>query len=70
MQLRGFHHLTAITADIAGNRRFFTETLGMRLVKKTVNQDDVSAYHLFYADGRGTPVPVSPPAEDHSSHEE
>ena len=55
MQLRGFHHLTAITADIAGNRRFFTETLGMRLVKKTVNQDDVSAYHLFYADGRGTP---------------
>src|SRR6188768_4216511 len=55
MQLRGFHHLTSITADIAGNKRFFTETLGMRLVKKTVNQDDVSAYHLFYADGKGSP---------------
>ena len=55
MHLRGFHHLTAITADIAANNRFFTETLGMRRVKKTVNQDDVSAYHLFYADGRGSP---------------
>ena len=55
MQLHGFHHLTAITGDVAGNRKFFTETLGMRLVKKTVNQDDVSAYHLFYADGRGSP---------------
>ena len=55
MQLLGFHHLTAITADIAGNRKFFTDLLGMRLVKKTVNQDDVSAYHLFYADGRGSP---------------
>ena len=55
MQLRGFHHLTAITGDIANNRKFFTDTLGMRLVKKTVNQDDVSAYHLFYADGRGSP---------------
>ncbi len=55
MQLRGFHHLTAITGDIAGNRKFFTDLLGMRLVKKTVNQDDVSAYHLFYADGRARP---------------
>lgn len=55
MQLTGFHHLTAITADAAGNRRFYTETLGMRLVKKTVNQDDVSAYHLFYADGQASP---------------
>ena len=55
MQLHGFHHLTAITADIAANRKFFTDTLGMRLVKKTVNQDDVSAYHLFYADGRARP---------------
>ena len=55
MQLRGFHHLTAITGDIANNRKFFTDLLGMRLVKKTVNQDDVSAYHLFYADGRGSP---------------
>jgi glyoxalase family protein len=55
MQLRGFHHLTAITGDITNNRKFFTDLLGMRLVKKTVNQDDVSAYHLFYADGRGSP---------------
>jgi glyoxalase family protein len=55
MQLTGLHHLTAITADAAGNRRFYTEVLGMRLVKKTVNQDDVSAYHLFYADGEATP---------------
>lgn len=55
MQLSGFHHLTAITAQIGKNHAFFTGTLGMRLVKKTVNQDDVSAYHLFYADGRGAP---------------
>src|SRR4051794_33007264 len=55
MQLAGIHHLTAITADAPGNLDFFTQTLGMRLVKKTVNQDDVSAYHLFYADGQGTP---------------
>jgi glyoxalase family protein len=55
MQLSGFHHLTAVTADAPGNVNFYTQTLGLRLVKKTVNQDDVSAYHLFYADGRGTP---------------
>lgn len=51
--LFGIHHLTAITADAPRNRRFYTATLGMRLVKKTVNQDDTSAYHLFYGDGRG-----------------
>ncbi|HYO11439.1 MAG TPA: ring-cleaving dioxygenase [Tepidisphaeraceae bacterium] len=55
MQLLGFHHLTAITANASGNHAFYTGTLGMRLVKKTVNQDDVSAYHLFYADGLGSP---------------
>jgi len=55
MQLNGIHHLTAITADAPGNHAFYTETLGLRLVKKTVNQDDVSAYHLFYADGIGSP---------------
>ena len=55
MQLAGIHHLTAVTADAPGNLAFYTRTLGMRLVKKTVNQDDVSAYHLFYADARGTP---------------
>jgi glyoxalase family protein len=55
MQLNGIHHLTAITADAPGNYAFYTGTLGLRLVKKTVNQDDVSAYHLFYADGIGSP---------------
>jgi glyoxalase family protein len=55
MQLTGIHHLTAISADAPGNRRFYTGVLGMRLVKKTVNQDDVSAYHLFYADGEARP---------------
>ena len=55
MQLSGIHHLTAITADAPGNNRFYTGTLGLRRVKKTVNQDDTSAYHLFFADGAGTP---------------
>ncbi|HEX8906367.1 MAG TPA: ring-cleaving dioxygenase [Longimicrobiaceae bacterium] len=55
MQLTGIHHLTAISADIRGNHRFYTQVLGMRLVKRSVNQDDVSAYHLFYADGAGSP---------------
>lgn len=53
--LKGIHHLTAITADAPGNLRFYTEVLGLRLVKKTVNQDDTSAYHLFYADGKASP---------------
>src|SRR5688572_12861447 len=55
MQLAGIHHLTAVTAKARQNLDFYTRTLGMRLVKKTVNQDDVSSYHLFYADGRGSP---------------
>lgn len=55
MQLHGFHHLTAVTADARGNHDFYTRVLGMRLVKKTVNQDDTSAYHLFYADGLASP---------------
>ena len=55
MNLKGFHHLTAVTADAPGNHKFYTATLGLRLVKKTVNQDDTSAYHLFYADGIGSP---------------
>src|SRR5882757_5104457 len=55
LQLTGIHHLTAITANAPGNLRFYTQTLGLRLVKKTVNQDDTSAYHLFYADGEATP---------------
>ncbi|MDO5705139.1 MAG: VOC family protein, partial [Paracoccus sp. (in: a-proteobacteria)] len=55
MDLTGIHHLTAITADAPANKRFYTDTLGLRLVKKTVNQDDTSAYHLFYADGLASP---------------
>ncbi len=55
MQLTGIHHLTAITANAPENLRFYTQTLGLRLVKKTVNQDDTSAYHLFYADGIASP---------------
>lgn len=55
MQLSGIHHVTAISAKIRENHHFYTRTLGMRLVKRSVNQDDVSAYHLFYADARGTP---------------
>jgi glyoxalase family protein len=55
MQLTGIHHLTAVTANPAANHAFYTGTLGLRLVKKTVNQDDVSAYHLFYADGVASP---------------
>jgi glyoxalase family protein len=55
MDLTGIHHLTAVTANVSKNHAFYTGTLGMRLVKKTVNQDDISAYHLFYADGEATP---------------
>lgn len=55
MDLHGIHHLTAITAKAKGNLHFYTDTLGLRLVKKTVNQDDTSAYHLFYADGKASP---------------
>jgi glyoxalase family protein len=55
MDLTGIHHLTAVSADISGNHRFYTETMGMRLVKRSVNQDDVSAYHLFYADALASP---------------
>jgi glyoxalase family protein len=55
MDLTGIHHVTAITADAPGNNRFYTQVLGLRRVKKTVNQDDTSAYHLFFADGAGSP---------------
>ena len=53
--LLGIHHVTAVTATARANHQFYTRALGMRLVKKTVNQDDVSAYHLFYADAKGSP---------------
>jgi glyoxalase family protein len=55
MQLTGLHHITAVSASIADNLDFYTQILGLRLVKKSVNQDDVSAYHLFYADKLGSP---------------
>jgi glyoxalase family protein len=55
MELTGIHHLTAISARIRDNHHFYTRTLGMRLVKRSVNQDDTSAYHLFYADAKGSP---------------
>jgi glyoxalase family protein len=55
LELGGIHHLTAVTADAPRNLDFYTNTLGMRLIKKTVNQDDTSAYHLFYGDGVASP---------------
>ncbi len=55
MQLDGIHHVTCITADAPRNVEFYTRVLGLRLVKKTVNQDDPTVYHLFYADEAGTP---------------
>lgn len=55
LNLTGIHHVTAITARAQQNKLFYTDVLGMRLVKKTVNQDDTSAYHLFYADGLASP---------------
>jgi glyoxalase family protein len=54
MQLNGLHHVTAVSARITDNVKFYTQILGLRLVKKSVNQDDISAYHLFYADKVGT----------------
>jgi glyoxalase family protein len=54
VQLEGVHHVTLITADAPRNVEFYTGTLGLRLVKKTVNQDDPTVYHLFYADERGS----------------
>jgi glyoxalase family protein len=54
MRLEGIHHITCITADAPRNVDFYTRVLGLRLVKKTVNQDDPTVYHLFYADERGS----------------
>ncbi|MGZ9817195.1 ring-cleaving dioxygenase [Peribacillus simplex] len=53
--LKGIHHVTAITSSAEKNYEFFTYILGMRLVKKTVNQDDIQTYHLFFADDVGGP---------------
>jgi glyoxalase family protein len=53
--LQGIHHVSAITGEAAANVRFYTDVLGLRLVTKTVNQDDVASYHLFYGDETGAP---------------
>ena len=55
MPLEGIHHVTAITGDAPQNVEFYAGVLGLRLVKKTVNQDDPTVYHLFYADEKGSP---------------
>jgi glyoxalase family protein len=55
MRLEGIHHITAITGDAPRNVDFYTRVLGLRMAAKTVNQDDPSVYHLFYADERGRP---------------
>jgi glyoxalase family protein len=55
MELLGLHHVSILTGHAEKNYQFFTKVLGMRLVKKTVNQDNTSSYHLFYADGKGNP---------------
>ncbi|WP_301109535.1 ring-cleaving dioxygenase [Sporosarcina sp.] len=55
MEIKGIHHVSAITANAKENLHFYTAILGMRLVKKTVNQDAPSMYHLFYADEKGNP---------------
>ena len=55
MQIEGIHHVTAVSGNASRNVAFYTQVLGMRLTKKTVNQDDTSAYHLFYGDELGRP---------------
>jgi glyoxalase family protein len=54
MKLEGVHHITCITGDAPANVEYYVGTLGLRMVKKTVNQDDPTVYHLFYADERGS----------------
>ena len=53
--IEGIHHISLITGDAPGNVDFYARVMGLRLVKKTVNQDDPSVYHLFYADEHGSP---------------
>jgi glyoxalase family protein len=55
MKLEGIHHITAITGDAPANVEFYAGVLGLRLVKKSVNQDDPTVYHLFYGDDDGSP---------------
>ena len=58
MKLEGLHHITAITGDAPRNVDFYARVLGLRLVKKTVNQDDPTVYHLFYADEAARRAPT------------
>src|SRR5712691_13524861 len=55
MRLDVIHHVTCITGDAPANVDFYAGVLGLRLVKKSVNQDDPTVYHLFYADEQGSP---------------
>lgn len=55
MELKGIHHVSVLTANAARNFDFYTQQMGLRLIKKTVNQDDTSSYHLFYGDELGNP---------------
>ena len=57
-QIKGLHHVTSLASDAQANNRFFTQALGLRRVKKTVNFDAPDVYHLYYADGAGTPGTV------------
>src|SRR3954462_9865674 len=54
MKLEGIHHITCITGDAPSNVEFYVRVMGLRMVKKTVNQDDPTVYHLFYADENGS----------------
>src|SRR5215467_4811725 len=54
-EITGIHHITAIAGDAQENLDFYTNVFGMRLVKRSVNQDDPGTYHLFYADAKGNP---------------
>lgn len=54
-KIRGLHHVTAMTSSAEKNYRFFTDILGLRMIKKTVNQDDIETYHLYFTDDTGAP---------------
>ncbi|MGO7258736.1 ring-cleaving dioxygenase, partial [Rhizobium brockwellii] len=56
--IKGLHHITSMASDARQNNTFFTDTLGLRRVKKTVNFDDPNVYHLYYGDEAGTPGSV------------
>src|SRR5256885_10039251 len=55
MKLEGIHHVSSITGDAQANVDYYAGVLGLRMVKKTVNQDDLTVYHLFYGDEHGSP---------------